>query len=99
MQMVEQGKIQLSDTVSGILPELANPVIVTARDADGKITATTPAKNPITLGQLLNHTSGLEYHEINSSYGSRPYSKDEDSSTWFKLMKVLALLLAYPGLG
>ncbi|KAJ6584872.1 beta-lactamase/transpeptidase-like protein [Mycena capillaripes] len=95
MQLIEQGKIQLSTTVSGILPALSNPVIVTARDTDGKPTATTPAKNPITLGQLLNHTSGLDYNQIAGSYGSRPYGKDEDSSTWFKLMKVLSLLIIH----
>lgn len=44
MQLIEQGKIQLSTPVGDILPELANPVIVTARDADGKPMASTPAK-------------------------------------------------------
>ncbi|KAJ7695988.1 beta-lactamase/transpeptidase-like protein [Mycena rosella] len=93
LQLIEQGKIQLSTPVSQILPELANPVIVTARDADGKPTATTPAKNPITLGQLLNHTSGMEYNLEGAPFGSFPratthaYGKDEDSSTFFRLNK------------
>ncbi|KAJ7857678.1 beta-lactamase/transpeptidase-like protein [Mycena olivaceomarginata] len=60
MQLIEQGKIQLNTLAREILPELANPIIVTARDADGKPTATASAKNPITFGQLLNHSSGLE---------------------------------------
>jgi CubicO group peptidase (beta-lactamase class C family) len=85
MQLMEQGKIQLSTPVGGILPELANPVIVTARDADGKPTASTPAKNPITFGQLLNHTSGIEYNQSGPSYGSCPY---ENSSAWFNRIKV-----------
>jgi len=84
MQLIEQGKIQLSTLVGGILPELANPVIVTARDADGKPMASTPAKNPITFGQLLNHTSGIEYNQSGPSYGSYPY---ENSSAWFNRIK------------
>ncbi|KAJ7459735.1 beta-lactamase [Mycena latifolia] len=93
LQLIEQGKIQLSTPVSEILPELANPVIVTARDAGGKPTATTPAKNPITFGQLLNHTSGMEYNLDGAPLGSFPhatahaYGKDEDSSMFFRLSR------------
>ncbi|KAJ7696044.1 beta-lactamase/transpeptidase-like protein [Mycena rosella] len=88
LQLIEQGKIQLSTPVSEILPELANPIIVTARDANGKPSATAPAKNPITFGQLLNHTSGMEYNLDGARYTQatkHAYSKDEDSSTFFRL--------------
>ncbi|KAF7346174.1 Acyltransferase mlcH [Mycena sanguinolenta] len=84
MQQIEQGKIQLSTRVSDILPELANPVTVTARDADGKPTATAPAKNPITFGQLLNHSSGLAYPQSGVAYGSHSY---KDSSAWLDKIK------------
>ncbi|KAJ7645480.1 beta-lactamase/transpeptidase-like protein [Mycena polygramma] len=80
LQLIEQGKLQLSTVVSEILPELANPVVVTARDAEGRPSATSPAKSPITLEQLLNHTSGLQYGQPGPPYGSRPY---EDTSAWF----------------
>ncbi|KAJ7758526.1 beta-lactamase/transpeptidase-like protein [Mycena maculata] len=93
MQMIEQGRIQLSTPVSQILPELADPVIVTARDSEGKPAATAPANIPITFGQLLNHTSGMEYH-LEGADGYRfpvpsrhSYGKDEDSSTFFSLNK------------
>ncbi|KAJ7153078.1 beta-lactamase/transpeptidase-like protein [Mycena crocata] len=99
LQLVEQGKIQFNTPISQILPELAQPVIVTARDADGKATETTPAKIPITLAHLLNHTSGMEYNlELGTMYGAFPtatrhaYGKDEDSATFFKLNKG-----SYPG--
>ncbi|KAF8208802.1 beta-lactamase/transpeptidase-like protein [Mycena galopus ATCC 62051] len=79
MQQIEQGKIQLSSLIKDILPELENPVIVTARDADGKPTATVSARNSITFGQLLNHSSGITYPKTGVAYGSHPY---QDSSTW-----------------
>jgi CubicO group peptidase (beta-lactamase class C family) len=46
-----------------VLPELANPVVITARDEQGRPTATAPAQNKITFGQLLNHSSGLAYFQ------------------------------------
>ncbi|KAJ7095985.1 beta-lactamase/transpeptidase-like protein [Mycena belliarum] len=93
LQLLEQGKIQLSTPVSQILPELANPVIVTASDAGGKPTATTPAKTPITFGQLLNHTSGMVYNLDGAPYGSFPtatnhiYSKDDDYTAFCRVSK------------
>ncbi|KAJ7645479.1 beta-lactamase/transpeptidase-like protein [Mycena polygramma] len=84
LQLIEQGKLQLSTVVSEILPELANPVVVTARDAEGRPSATTPAKSPVTLRQLLNHTSGLEYSLPGPPYGSRPY---KNSSSWLEEKK------------
>ncbi|KAF7325954.1 hypothetical protein MKEN_00446300 [Mycena kentingensis (nom. inval.)] len=62
LQMVEQGKIAFDTPVAQILPGLAHPVVITEQDnTTRKILATTPAQNPITFGQLLNHTSGLDY--------------------------------------
>lgn len=97
LQLLEQGKIQLSTPVSTILPELV-PVIPTAYGADGKPTATTPAKNPITFGHLLNHTSGMEYN-LGETPGVFPeatrhaYDKNEDSSTFMRHHKVLLPIL------
>ncbi|KAJ6508938.1 beta-lactamase/transpeptidase-like protein [Mycena sanguinolenta] len=84
MQQIEQGNIRLSTPVSDILPQLKNPVIVTARDAEGKPIATAPAENPITLGQLLNHSSGIAYPQSGVAYGSHFY---KDSETWLDKIK------------
>ncbi|KAJ7134446.1 beta-lactamase/transpeptidase-like protein [Mycena epipterygia] len=91
MQLIEQGKIELDTYVEQILPELANPVIVTGYDDAGK-PLTTPAKSKITFGQLLNHSSGLDYsvdRTIPANYMPLPYSHryqpGEDVSTFFKL--------------
>ncbi|KAF7354275.1 hypothetical protein MVEN_01115600 [Mycena venus] len=59
LQLVEQGKITLNTPVESILPELANPVVITGKDEANGNLLTAPAKNKITFGHLLNHTSGL----------------------------------------
>ncbi|KAJ6631566.1 beta-lactamase/transpeptidase-like protein [Mycena sp. CBHHK59/15] len=93
LQLIEQGKIALSTPVAQVLPELADPVILTGRDAAGKPATTAPAQNAITLGHLLNHTSGMEYNlECAPSRTfpaaiARGYGKDEDSATFFEVLK------------
>ncbi|KAJ7069899.1 transesterase-like protein [Mycena amicta] len=57
LQLIEQGKIQLNTPVSEILPELAPR----------------GSSSEITLGQLLNHTSGLDYKTSGPAYGSRAF--------------------------
>ncbi|KAF7374585.1 hypothetical protein MSAN_00343100 [Mycena sanguinolenta] len=91
LQLVDQGKITLDTLVETVLPELAAPVVVTG-DADKPITATS-AQNKITFGQLLNHSSGLDYALYRSSVPyqlSKVYAhsyKDEDVSAFFKILR------------
>ncbi|KAF7325943.1 hypothetical protein MKEN_00445200 [Mycena kentingensis (nom. inval.)] len=98
LQMVEQGKIAFETPVADILPELANPVIVTKRDpVTRKILATIPAKSAITFGQLLNHTSGIDYSLDSTAPLSGPlpglsgaYTHNygaEDVSKFFKILQ------------
>jgi hypothetical protein len=61
LQLVEQGKIALDTPVDTVLPELADPVVVGGCDDVGRPTTATPAQRKITFGQLLNHSSGLDY--------------------------------------
>lgn len=60
MQLVEQGKVDLAEAVAGRLPQLANLDVLEGFDAAGK-PSLRPAKTPLTLRHLLNHTSGLCY--------------------------------------
>lgn len=66
MMLVEDGKIQLADPISKYLPEFAKMgVSVTQTDATGVVTyAVVPANKPITVQDLLRHTSGLAYAEL-----------------------------------
>ena len=54
MQIYEQGGFQWSDPVAKFLPELSNLAVL----VDGE---SSPARSPITMRQLVTHTSGLSY--------------------------------------
>ena len=66
MMLAEDGKIQLTDPISKYLPEFAKMgVSVAQTDAAGSITYTVvPSVKPITVQDLLRHTSGLVYGEL-----------------------------------
>ena len=63
MQLVEQGRLELDADVGALLPELANPQVLTGFDADGQ-PQLRPAARAITLRHLLTHTTGLGYFFI-----------------------------------
>jgi CubicO group peptidase (beta-lactamase class C family) len=60
MQLVEQGKLSLTDPIGKVLPDLAAPQILEGFDANGepKLRAAT---KPITLRHLMTHTAGFCY--------------------------------------
>jgi CubicO group peptidase (beta-lactamase class C family) len=66
MTLVEDGKIQLTDPISKYLPEFANMTVSVAQtNGSGEVSyATVPANRPITVQDLMRHTSGIGYAEI-----------------------------------
>jgi CubicO group peptidase (beta-lactamase class C family) len=58
MQLVEQGKIALSDPVSRFIPAYARTTVAIRTDTGRAIV---PAKRRITIRDLLTHTSGYSY--------------------------------------
>jgi methyl acetate hydrolase len=60
MQLVEEGKISLSDAAKKYVPEIAELQVLDGFDAAGK-PKTRPPKRDITVGDLMLHTSGLCY--------------------------------------
>ncbi len=60
MQMVEQGKIALSDPVSKILPEFKDMGVFVSGGGNTPF-VTRPPKSPMRMIDLLRHTSGLTY--------------------------------------
>jgi CubicO group peptidase (beta-lactamase class C family) len=63
MMLVEDGKLALDDPVSKYIPAFAGVKVgVENRSDDGKVTlALEPLNRPITIEDLLRHTSGLTY--------------------------------------
>jgi methyl acetate hydrolase len=60
MQLVEQGKLSLDEPIGKLLPDLASPQVMEGFDAAGN-PKLRPARNPITLRQLMTHTAGFAY--------------------------------------
>lgn len=60
MQLVEQGKLQLDEPMSSLMPELASPQVLEGFD-EGGVPRLRAARRPITLHHLLTHTAGFTY--------------------------------------
>ena len=60
LQLVEQGKLSLDEPAAKYLPELGKLEVLEGFDGGGK-PMLRPAKKPITLRNLLTHTSGFAY--------------------------------------
>jgi CubicO group peptidase (beta-lactamase class C family) len=78
MMLYEEGKFQLTDPVAKYLPEFAK-MQVAAEEKDPqtglRVMKTAPAKNPITIRDLLRHTSGLTYGVFGDTLVDREYRK------------------------
>lgn len=59
MMLYEEGKLQLDDPIVAYLPQLAG-LQVLEKQPNGK-RARVPTRQPVTIRQLLTHTSGLSY--------------------------------------
>src|SRR5262245_17123448 len=58
MMLVEEGKVGLDDPVATYLPAFKSPRVISHIDLAAGTYDTRPAKRPITIRQLLTHTSG-----------------------------------------
>jgi methyl acetate hydrolase len=65
MQLVEQGRLSLDESIGALLPQLATPQILDGFDENGAAKFR-PARTPITLRRLLTHTAGFAYDMWNS---------------------------------
>lgn len=63
MMLVEDGKLRLDQPLAEILPGFAEMRVL--KRPDGPLDDTVPAEGPITIRQLLTHTSGLGYDIVN----------------------------------
>ncbi len=63
LQLVEQGRLSLDADIGAVLPDLADPQVLTGFATDGS-PQLRAAAGPITLRHLLTHTAGLGYFFI-----------------------------------
>ncbi len=75
MILMEEGKLSLADPVSKYIPAFADTkVAVKKENADGTIEiATEPQFRPMTVHDLLRHTSGLTYGAIGTNRVKQAY--------------------------
>lgn len=58
LQLVDRGLLSLDDPVAKFFPAFQN-MRIAAIDDQGKLTDAGPAKNPVTIKNILTHTSGI----------------------------------------
>jgi CubicO group peptidase (beta-lactamase class C family) len=98
MQMVEEGKLQVSDPVAKYLPELANMKVgVQKTGADGKpyLDLVAPA-SPMTVQDLLRHTSGLSYGNRGTSLVHQAYGANKIGDRSFTNAEFITQLAKVP---
>lgn len=72
MMLWEEGRLLLGDPIGKYLPALANPMVGVVKD--GTLT-TVAAERPITVQDLLRHTSGLTYEFRGTSPVHQAYAE------------------------
>jgi CubicO group peptidase (beta-lactamase class C family) len=94
MMLVEEGLLSLSDPLAKYIPEFAAPNVGVERN--GKLELV-PAESPITIQDLLRHTSGLTYGFTGDSAVQRLYAsaplrrRDQTSVTFIETLAQLPL--------
>lgn len=100
LSLVEQGRLVIDEPISGTLPGFTD-MKVAALSPDGEtITGTVPAARPITMRDLLTHTSGLIYGTRGTTAVHKLYPADpphELSGPDFIAKLSTLPLLAQPG--
>jgi CubicO group peptidase (beta-lactamase class C family) len=102
MQLVEQGKIALSDPVSKVLPEFAKTGVFLSGGGNTPFIARAPT-GPMRMIDLLRHTSGLTYSfqersNIDAAYRKAGFERFDGGTIDEFVAKVAALPLEFdPG--
>ena len=101
--LFEEGRFQLDDPIETFIPQLGNRRVL--RPGATTLTDTEPARSPITIRQLMSHSSGLSYGLLDpgtlmfSAYNARKVRNPQASLS--DMMDALAELplVFHPGTG
>ncbi len=77
MMLWEEGKFSLDDPVARFLPAFANQKVLVSFNPKDTTYTTVPAKRPVTIRDLLTHTSGLGYPGIGTPAEIAIYAKSD----------------------
>ena len=80
MMLVEDGRLFIADPVAKYIPDFADPKV--GVEKDGKLELV-PARRPITIQDLLRHTSGLTYGFTGNSAVQRLYLERASATLMF----------------
>ena len=72
MMLVDEGKVKLDDPVEKYLPEFKGQMVVAERDKEHVLLR--KPKHPITVRNVLSHTSGLPFESPDREADARPVS-------------------------
>jgi CubicO group peptidase (beta-lactamase class C family) len=75
MMLWEEGKFSLNDPVSKYIPSFANERVLETFNPKDTTFTTIPARRPVTIFDLLTHTSGIGYPAIGSAEANAIYAK------------------------
>jgi CubicO group peptidase (beta-lactamase class C family) len=75
MMLWEEGKFGLDDPISKYIPEFENACVFESFNENDSSYTTRPAKKPITIRNLLTHTSGIGYGFIDNDEFRKIYQK------------------------
>jgi CubicO group peptidase (beta-lactamase class C family) len=76
MILWEEGKFSLDDPVSKFIPTYADEKVLDTYNARDTTFTTVPAKRPVTIRDLLTHTSGIGYPAIGTPAENALYAKN-----------------------
>jgi CubicO group peptidase (beta-lactamase class C family) len=76
MMLWEEGKFSLDDPVSKFIPSFGNQQVIATFNPTDITYTTVPAKRPVTIRDLLTHTSGLGYPGIGTAEEIAIYAKN-----------------------
>lgn len=77
MMLWEEGKFALDDPVSKFIPSFAHEKVLDSFNARDTTYTTVPAKRPVTIRDLLTHTSGIGYPAIGTAEENAIYAKNQ----------------------
>ncbi|MBS1526161.1 MAG: beta-lactamase family protein [Bacteroidetes bacterium] len=75
MMLWEEGKFSLDDPVSMYIPSFAHEKVLATYNPKDTSYTTVPAKRPVTIRDLLTHTSGIGYPAIGTPAENAIYAK------------------------